>query len=181
MSSASTDSIPADHPLRKPPQQPVAAVLSLGANIGEPQKALAYAVNALRNHPHINLTGISPVAYTQPVGGVEQPKFYNQTITLITDLSAVELLEFGQELEHDQHRVREQRWGPRTLDIDVIDYNNLRSDHPALTLPHPRAHERGFVLVPWAWIDPDAVLAGRSVAKLATETDDAATVQRADQ
>ena len=81
-------------------------------------------------------------------------------------------------MEQAHHRTRDVRWGPRTLDVDVIAYGQLRSEHPELTLPHPRARERAFVLAPWSWLDPEAMLEGARVAELADQAADAGTVRR---
>ena len=107
-----------------------------------------------------------------------QPDYLNQVVTLRTDLAPWELLAVAHRLEQDHHRRREVRWGARTLDVDVIAYGDVRSDHPDLTLPHPRAAERAFVLLPWLWLDADATLAGTPVADLAAVAADAPGVRR---
>lgn len=158
------------------PAQPVPAVIALGSNLGDSQQILADAVAAFRAHEKLSVTAVSPLAQTAPVGGVEQPDFLNQVLIVTTTLAPWALLQFGHELEQAAARVRDIRWGPRTLDVDLIVYNDLTSKHPDLVLPHPRAHERAFVLTPWAWADPHARLQGRSVVELAAAADDAATV-----
>ncbi len=167
-------------PLLAVPAQPVPAVIALGSNLGDSQQILADAVQAFRTHEHITVTAVSPLAQTAPVGGVEQPDFLNQVLIIETTLTAWALLQFGHELERAAARVRNIRWGPRTLDVDVITYSNVTSDHPDLLLPHPRAHERAFVLAPWSWADPVARLKGTPVAELAAAADDAATVIQCD-
>lgn len=177
---------PAEDPAPTPalgarPAEPVAAVLALGANLREPAQTLDAAVAALSALPHVTDVQASPRAVTAPVGGPPgQPDYLNQVLTLRTTLSAWELLAVAHRLEQEHHRRREVRWGARTLDVDVIAYGDLVSDHPDLTLPHPRAAERGFVLLPWLWLDPDAVLAGRPVAELAALAADAPGVRRAE-
>jgi 2-amino-4-hydroxy-6-hydroxymethyldihydropteridine diphosphokinase len=167
------------HNLDRVPTQPVPTVLALGANLGHPAATLAAAVRELAQTPGIELTGVSPVAVTRPVGGPEgQPDYLNLVLAVETELSPYALLAVCQSIEQAHHRTREVRWGPRTLDIDVITYADLSSDDPVLTLPHPRAHERAFVLAPWSWLDPEATLSGRSVAVLAAQADDAGTVRR---
>ncbi|MCV7746932.1 2-amino-4-hydroxy-6-hydroxymethyldihydropteridine diphosphokinase [Micrococcus luteus] len=152
------------------PDAPVAAVLALGANLREPAQTLDAAVAALSALPHITDVRASPRAVTAPVGGPPgQPDYLNQVVTLRTDLAPWELLAVAHRLEQDHHRRREVRWGARTLDVDVIAYGDVRSDHPDLTLPHPRAAERAFVLLPWLWLDADATLAGTPVADLAAD------------
>jgi 2-amino-4-hydroxy-6-hydroxymethyldihydropteridine diphosphokinase len=104
---------------------------------------------------------VSPVYVTVPWGGVEQPEFLN-AVLLVDDAraDAGEWLRRGQRCEAAAARTREVRWGPRTLDVDVIDVEHTVQDDPLLTLPHPRAHERAFVLVPWLDVEPDAELPG---------------------
>ncbi|MBO1029386.1 2-amino-4-hydroxy-6-hydroxymethyldihydropteridine diphosphokinase [Micrococcus luteus] len=161
------------------PDAPVAAVLALGANLREPAQTLDAAVAALSALPHITDVRASPRAVTTPVGGPPgQPDYLNQVVTLRTDLAPWELLAVAHRLEQDHHRRREVRWGARTLDVDVIAYGDVRSDHPDLTLPHPRAAERAFVLLPWLWLDADATLAGTPVADLAAVAADAPGVRR---
>lgn len=102
--------------------------------------------------------------------GVEpgsQPSYFNAVVVLRTTLPPSSLLERAQAVEEAFHRVRDERWGPRTLDVDIVAYADLRSDDPQLTLPHPRAHERAFVLAPWLDADPAAELPGHGpVAEL---------------
>ena len=160
------------------PQTPAVAVVALGSNLGDSQTILDDAVQAFRDHEAISVTATSPLAKTAPVGGPEQPDFLNQVLVVETTLAPYDLLQFGHELEHAAARIRDVRWGPRTLDVDLITYDNVTSEHPVLTLPHPRAHERAFVLVPWSWADPHATLTGQSVAHLASQAADADTVHK---
>ena len=102
---------------------------------------------------------VSPLYRTAPVGGpAGQSDYVNAVIEVSTSLRPYELLKLCNAVEAAHHRERLVRWGPRTLDIDVIDYEGVVSDDPVLTLPHPRAHERSFVLTPWARMDPEAHL-----------------------
>jgi 2-amino-4-hydroxy-6-hydroxymethyldihydropteridine diphosphokinase len=119
---------------------------------------------------------VSPVYQTAPVGGPEQPDYLNAVLLIQTTLPPRELLAGVLAIEASHGRVRDIRFGPRTLDIDIISYADQVSDDQALILPHPRAHERAFVLAPWHDIDPDATLAGRSVSDLLL-LDDASTQQ----
>ncbi|MBM7051612.1 MULTISPECIES: 2-amino-4-hydroxy-6-hydroxymethyldihydropteridine diphosphokinase [unclassified Rothia (in: high G+C Gram-positive bacteria)] len=152
----------------------VEAVLGLGSNLGEKQETLLRAIVDICSHPKIRVKKVSPVAVTAPVGGpAHQPDFVNLVVRIETDLSPFDLLDFTQSVENKHHRVRDVRWGPRTLDIDIIDYSTLEMDEPDLTLPHPRAAERAFVLEPWARMEPEAVLSGASVRDLAKTADDA--------
>jgi 2-amino-4-hydroxy-6-hydroxymethyldihydropteridine diphosphokinase len=139
------------------------AVLSIGANLGDPLAMLRLAVDRLRPW----LVAVSPVYRTPPWGPVEQPDFLN-AIVIADDGSAgpSTWLERAHEAEQEAGRTREVHWGPRTLDVDVVDVAGVRSDDPVLTLPHPRAAERAFVLVPWLAADPDAVLDGVPVRVL---------------
>lgn len=136
------------------------AVIALGANLGDARAAVAGAVGALRAEAGIEVIAESSVYATAPIGGVEQPDYLNAVVIVETSLSPRELLDALHAIENSWHRTREVRWGPRTLDLDLIDYAGVTSDDPELTLPHPRAHERAFVLVPWLEADPEAALTG---------------------
>lgn len=152
----------------------VDAVLALGSNQGESRRTLEEAVRRLGEHPRVSVTARSPVAITAPVGGpADQPDFLNMVVGVRTDLRPFALLRWCQEIEHRFHRVRTVRWGPRTLDVDIIVYGGLRMDEPELVLPHPRAAQRAFVLAPWVRMDPEAQLDGISVAALAERAPDA--------
>lgn len=134
------------------------AVLALGSNLGESESTIERAVVDLRE-AGVRILRVSPLYRTAPVGGPEgQPDYVNAVIEVSTELSPYELLKLCNAVEAAHHRERLVRWGPRTLDIDVIDYEGTVSDDPVLTLPHPRAHERAFVLTPWAQMDPQAYL-----------------------
>lgn len=142
------------------------AVLGLGANLGDRAGTLQAAVDALA--AETSIAAVSAIFETTPVGGPAQPDFYNAVVVVDTELTAVELLELAHRIEATAGRVRVEHWGPRTLDVDVVAYADQRSDDPALTLPHPRAHERAFVLLPWLDADPHASLPGwGSVAQVA--------------
>ncbi|MDN5756129.1 MAG: 2-amino-4-hydroxy-6-hydroxymethyldihydropteridine diphosphokinase [Arthrobacter sp.] len=152
---------------------PVRAVLALGSNLGERSSTLTDAVAELVADPAVRLCRVSPLVQTRPVGGPGgQPDFLNLVVEVETTLAPLDLLAWCQSVEQDHHRTREVRWGPRTLDVDVIIYADVVSDDEILTLPHPRAAERAFVLQPWAWMDPEATLGGRPVAELAAEAAD---------
>lgn len=134
------------------------AVLSLGANLGDRLAALQTAVSALA--ARMSVVAVSPVYATAPVGVTDQPEFLNAVLLVDTDLSPVDLLSYAHRVENAGGRVRRERWGPRTLDIDLVAYGDVVSADPAVTLPHPRAHERAFVLRPWLDVDPSATLPG---------------------
>lgn len=131
------------------------AVLSIGGNLGDRLAALQSVVDGLGRR----VTAISPIYETAAWGGVEQDDFLN-AIVLVSDpaFEPMDWLRVAHQLERDAGRVRDVRWGPRTLDVDVIDCDGTVSTDPVLTLPHPRAHERAFVLVPWRDVEPDALL-----------------------
>ena len=137
-----------------------AVVLALGSNLGDRQDILQGAVDAIVGLPGVRVTAVSPVYETVPVGGPAQPDYLNAVVLADVAGPARELLDRLHEIEAAFDRVRVVRWGPRTLDIDIIVVRGERSDDPQLTLPHPRAHERAFVLAPWRDVDPDAVLPG---------------------
>ena len=148
-------------------------VLALGSNLGERNDTLSEAVADLVDPPEVRLLAVSPVVQTKAVGGpAGQPDFLNMVITAETSLAPLELLAHCQAVENKHHRVREVHWGPRTLDVDVITYGDLRSDDPVLTLPHPRAAERAFVLYPWSLIEPAATLNGVRISALAARAAD---------
>lgn len=132
--------------------------LSVGANLGNREAALQSVVDAMVGR----FTGIraSGIYETAPWGILDQPAFLNAVIAADTGLSPLEVLEFARECERAADRVRERHWGPRTLDVDVITYDDLILRDPELTLPHPRAHERAFVLVPLVEVEPNAELPG---------------------
>ncbi|GAA3122544.1 2-amino-4-hydroxy-6-hydroxymethyldihydropteridine diphosphokinase [Planomonospora alba] len=142
------------------------AVLALGGNLGDRFATLQGGLDALAGTPGLEVTAVSPVYETDPVGGPEQGPYLNAVVVAETSLTPRELLARAQEVEHAFGRVRTERWGARTLDVDLVAVGEVVSDDPELTLPHPRAHERAFVLVPWVQADPEAVLAGRPVAEL---------------
>ncbi len=134
------------------------AVLSLGANLGDRRATLAEAVALLARH--LSVEAVSPVYETAPVGVDPQPDFLNLVVLATTSLAPADLVALGLSVERALGRVPGPRGTPRPLDVDVIAYDDLVSDDPEATIPHPRAHERAFVLQPWLDVDPDAVLPG---------------------
>lgn len=138
----------------------VPVVIALGANLGERIATLQVAVDTLRAMPNVEISAVSSIYETDPVGGPEQPEYANAVLLARTSLAPIELLRRLQGIEAAAGRIRDIRWGPRTLDLDIIDFDGRVSDDPELTLPHPRAHLRAFVIVPWLEADPDAVLPG---------------------
>jgi 2-amino-4-hydroxy-6-hydroxymethyldihydropteridine diphosphokinase len=147
-------------------------VLALGSNLGDRREILTGAVDAITQIEGVCVERVSPVYETVPVGGPRQPDYLNAVALARTTLPTLDLLDRLHEVEAEFDRVRLVRWGPRTLDIDIITVEGERSDDPELTLPHPRAHERAFVLAPWHDVDPDAVLPGHGpVADLLKSAD----------
>lgn len=153
-----------------PVRRPVA--LALGSNLGDSATVLQAAVDDLAALPGLSLGAVSAVYRTAPVGGPEQPDYLNAVVVGETTLDPLALLTATQGVERAHHRVRDVRWGPRTLDVDVIALGDEVVDEPTLQVPHPRAHERAFVLVPWTDADPAAVIPGRGpVADLVAGVD----------
>jgi 2-amino-4-hydroxy-6-hydroxymethyldihydropteridine diphosphokinase len=147
------------------------AYLALGSNLGDRLATLQRAVDLLDAHPGIAVRRSSRVYETEPVGP-PQPDYLNAVIEVRTALGPRELLEACLDVEAELGRVRGERWGPRTLDVDVLTYEDRRMAEPDLVLPHPRMHERAFVLVPLLELDPDPVLPeGRSIGELRAPSD----------
>jgi 2-amino-4-hydroxy-6-hydroxymethyldihydropteridine diphosphokinase len=139
------------------------AVIALGANIGEPKENLDLAVALLREATELQL--VSSYYTTEPVGGPEQPDYLNAVCIIESELPAMDLLSLLHGIEKSLGRERIQHWGPRTIDLDLIQYGGLLSKADELQLPHPRAHERRFVLEPWFEIEPDAILLTHGAVK----------------
>jgi 2-amino-4-hydroxy-6-hydroxymethyldihydropteridine diphosphokinase len=131
------------------------AVVSLGSNLGDRIGQLRRGLEVLSLH--LPVVAVSDVYETSAVGVTDQPDFLNVVALLATDDPEAAFVA-SQNAETAQGRLRSQRWGPRSLDVDVIDVDGQVSEDPRLTLPHPRAHERAFVLVPWLALDPVAEL-----------------------
>jgi len=132
------------------------AVVSLGANVGDPNANLDLAVALLREATEV--TAVSSYLQTKPIGGPEQPDYLNAVAILESELPARDLLAVLNGIETAMGRTREVHWGPRVIDLDLIQYGGLLVSDEKLTLPHPRAHERRFVLAPWLEIEPEAIL-----------------------
>jgi len=142
------------------------ATLSIGSNLGDRLSYLQGAVDALNVATGTQVHSVSSVFETDPVGGPEQDDYLNAVVVLKTILSPQQLLEVTQKIEIAANRVRGEHWGPRTLDIDILAMDNEQFETERLTLPHPRAHERGFVLMPWSELDPDYVIPGHGSVAL---------------
>ena len=155
------------------------AVIALGANLGDRQATMLAAVRELADADGVELTAISPVIETaalRPEGvDHEAPAYLNAVALVTTTLTPDALLDVLTGIEKAHGRIRAERWGDRTLDLDIVDFAGLVSTSERLTLPHPHAFERGFVLRPWLAVDPDAVLPGHGrVADLVAGLDRAA-------
>lgn len=141
--------------------------VGLGANLGDREKSLRRAVELLDEHAEIAVLAVSGIRETEPWGPVEQPPYLNGAVALETELDPRELLDALLEAERRLGRVRSERFGPRTIDLDLLLYGDVVVDEPGLTLPHPRLHERRFVLEPLVELDPRLVVPERgSVAAL---------------
>lgn len=156
---------------------PRRVVLALGANQGDARATLAGALTELDRHPRVRVAEVSPLlrspAQLLP-GAPHQPDYFNAVAVLDTSLPLRELLALCQGIELGHGRVREERWGARPLDLDIIAAGRTTWHDADLTVPHPRAHQRSFVLAPWARIDPGAVLPGHGrVAELAAQLGEA--------
>lgn len=155
-------------------------VYSLGSNLGDSLEYLQRAVDALARTPDTIVTAVSSVYLTDPVGKTDQPPFHNIVVLAESTLPSAVLLDRAQAIENGLGRVRDERWGPRTIDVDLIAVGDREMETRDLTLPHPRAHERAFVLVPWAEVEPDAVLPGRGPVARLVERVGTAGVRRLD-
>ncbi|MEM8641034.1 MAG: 2-amino-4-hydroxy-6-hydroxymethyldihydropteridine diphosphokinase [Cyanobacteria bacterium P01_G01_bin.54] len=147
--------------------------IALGSNLGDSAQILAQAIQKLNEHPHIQINAVSPWYQTTPVGGPPQPDYLNGCATLMTKLTPLALLDVLLQLEQCFGRVRRERWGPRSLDLDLLFYAQQIIALPQLTVPHPRMRDRAFVLVPLAdiapqWHDP---VTQQTVAQLCVRVD----------
>jgi 2-amino-4-hydroxy-6-hydroxymethyldihydropteridine diphosphokinase len=136
------------------------AYVGLGANLGDREGTIRAAVAALPG-----VVAVSSLRETDPVGKTDQPRFLNGVAALDTELSARELLDTLLTVERKLGRERRERWGPRTIDLDLLLYGDETVDEPGLTVPHPRLHERRFVLEPLAELDPELFVPGRGNVK----------------
>lgn len=149
------------------------AVLSIGSNMDDRRALLQTVFDEFA----AETVAASPIYSTPPWGVTDQDEFLNAVLIVDVEESPVELLRRGQVLEQAAERVRVRHWGPRTLDVDIVQVEGVTSSEPELTLPHPYAHERAFVLVPWLAADPDARLGDTPVADLIAALDPAEVEQ----
>lgn len=147
------------------------AALALGGNVGDVAGAFALALAAFAQHPGVRIRARSSVYRTPPWGVTDQPDFLNMAAMVDTDLPARDLLALCLAIEREGGRVRDTRWGPRRIDIDIITYGDETIAEPDLTVPHPRAAERAFVLAPLAEIDPTLRIGSQSAGELLKRLD----------
>ena len=146
-------------------------LIGLGGNIGDPLGSMRAALQALDKHPHCRVAKVSSVWRTPPWGVTDQPDFLNACATVSTMLEPRAFLELCLSIEQDLKRVRDMRWGPRSIDIDILFFGDREISQPGLIVPHPRLADRAFVLVPLAEIAPETKQNGKSVAELAALSD----------
>jgi 2-amino-4-hydroxy-6-hydroxymethyldihydropteridine diphosphokinase len=140
----------------------VRAYVGLGANLGPREDTLSRAVQLLREEEGVEVVAVSTLRETEPVGPTDQPPFLNGAVALETGLSPRALLDVLLRIEQRLGRVRDgTRWGPRTIDLDLLVHGDLTVDAPGLRVPHPRLHERRFALEPLAELEPELVVPGR--------------------
>jgi 2-amino-4-hydroxy-6-hydroxymethyldihydropteridine diphosphokinase len=141
------------------------AVLGLGGNIGDPRAAMSAAIKALASETGIDVEAVSALYRTPPWGKTDQPAFLNAAIRVETHFEPEVLLEAILAVERLLGRERDERWGPRTIDIDILLFGEEAIDAPGLHIPHPRLTERAFALAPLVDVLPDAVIQGRTAAE----------------
>ena len=144
-------------------------MLSLGSNMGDRVARLQGALDSLAARG-VRILAVSSVYETAPVGGPDQDDFLNVVALVQASVGPRELLDLCQQVEAEHDRIREVRWGPRTLDVDLIEMDGVTMDDEVLTLPHPRANERAFVCIPWLEVDPGAVLMEQPLTALSLDS-----------
>jgi 2-amino-4-hydroxy-6-hydroxymethyldihydropteridine diphosphokinase len=156
----------------------VLCFVSLGSNLSDPALQLQRAIETFAQSPQLQIKKISSIYQTKPIGPVQQDDFLNAVISFTTLLTPDELLGFLQQLEAKHQRLRAIKWGPRTLDCDLLLYGNKHIDLPHLTVPHPEMKNRGFVLIPLAEIAPDLILPNGDLLQQWVENCDAKIVKK---
>jgi len=156
------------------------AILGLGGNLGDPRELMAEAIRQLATDPGIVLESVSALYRTPPWGKTDQPAFLNAAVKVETSLSARQLLDTILAVEKELGRERKERWGPRTIDIDILLYGDARVDEPALEIPHPRLKERAFALAPLIDVAPDAEFSGRPARVWLAESDSGGMIRLAE-
>ena len=151
----------------------VTALIGLGGNVGDPVGAMSAALKALEAHPDCRVMAVSRLYRTPPWGKTDQDWFFNSAARVETTLGAIPLLDLGLGIEQANLRVRRERWGPRTLDIDILDYDGQSIHTDQLTIPHLRMKERAFVLMPLIDVAPDYRIEGMALTDWLREADSA--------
>jgi 2-amino-4-hydroxy-6-hydroxymethyldihydropteridine diphosphokinase len=146
-------------------------LIGLGGNIGDPLEAMRSALRALDENPDCKVLRVSSVWKTPPWGVTDQPDFLNACASISTTLEPRAFLDLCLSIEKDLKRIRDQRWGPRSIDMDVLFFGDRMISEEGLNVPHPRIADRAFVLVPLAEIAPDKKITGTGVAQLAAKAD----------
>ena len=154
-----------------PANETVTAYLGLGGNVGDPAAAMAEALQRLDAHPDCRVTAVSKLYRTPPWGKTDQDWFFNAAAAVETTLSPHGLLDLCLDIERSMKRVRSERWGPRTLDMDILLFGDVTLADEQLTLPHPRMADRAFVLMPLADVAPHIDVQGRSIADWLAQAD----------
>lgn len=159
----------------------VTAYIGIGGNVGDVFENMKSALNLLNDHSSISVNRISRIYKTPPWGIEDQDWFLNACVSVETNLTAQELLQSCLEVEVALKRIREIRWGPRTIDLDILVFGEENIAHDNLQVPHPRMHERAFVLMPMADIAPDLFLNGKTISQWleAIDTTGIQTTQKA--
>lgn len=152
---------------------PQIAALGFGGNIGDPPAAIATALNRFDAHPHCRVVAVSRLYSTPPWGKTDQADFFNCCALVETSLPPEALLDLCLSIERQMKRERAERWGPRTIDIDILTYGSLEQATGRLELPHPRMTGRGFVMLPLAEIAPEMIVGGSTVRDWMRQTDTA--------
>lgn len=153
------------------------AYLGLGGNLGDPVAAMAAALTALDLHPSVKVVAVSSLYRTPPWGVTEQPDFVNAVAAVETSLSPRELLDLCLAAERALKRVRDERWGPRVIDIDILLFDDSEIEEEGLHIPHPRMTQRAFVLAPLAEISPELAIEGETVTAHLSRSDRAGIVR----
>lgn len=148
------------------------AALGFGGNMGDPKSNISSALRELNDRSEVRVLTVSQLYETPPWGVLDQPPFINACALIKTTLSPRELLTLCLDIEKHLGRVRDERWGPRKIDIDLLYFEGQKIEEPGLEVPHPRMTQRGFVMVPLAEISPNKVIAKKSVADWANELRD---------
>ncbi len=151
--------------------------IGIGSNKGDSIRLIRKALDMMDNGPGVKVTRVAPLYRTQPVGYVDQPWFYNTVAEMEVEITPFQLLDLLQKVEKKLGRVRKIRWGPRTIDLDILLFGDRIIRHPKLTVPHPRMGERAFVMVPLSYLIPDRDFGGRSVREAARALMDDQQVQ----